>query len=159
MFSPTAKHVVAVGHATPRRSADVELLGFCAGVIDQLVWSQCSANGLRCVGPTDSSPPEKPTAWQSPGAGHAIALRLALPLGLGLGRIDHVVPFQRSTKVALTGSGLEKPTASHLVALEQVTPCNAANVDAAGLGLGVIDQLVPSNRSTNVFAPPSAAVY
>jgi hypothetical protein len=99
MFSPTAKHVVAVGHATPRRSADVELLGFCAGVIDQRVWSQCSANGWTGEGPTDSSSPENPTAWQFPGAGHAIARKLASTLGLGLCRIDHVVPVQRSTKV------------------------------------------------------------
>ena len=75
-------------------------------------------------------------------------------VGLGLARIDQLVPFQCSTKVLVAELVDLKPTAKQLVAVGHDTPLRLASVEpSVGLGLATIDQLVPSQPSTNVLLP------
>jgi len=81
--------------------------------------------------------------------------------GVGGGEtIDHVAPSHCSMTGAAGVSSrggayadlLIAPTAVQLVALVHETPV-MSNVAFVGVGLGVIDQLVPSHRSISVAAP------
>ncbi len=71
-----------------------------------------------------------------------------------------LVPFHRSTKVFVFGSGnvvvSEFPTATHHVVPAHDTPCRRlAIVEPVRLGLVITDQLDPFQRSIRVrLAPP-----
>jgi len=73
--------------------------------------------------------------------------------GAGLVSLDKLVPFHRSTK-GITGTegpgsrALAEPTATQSVALTHDTL--PKSLELLGFGLATIDQLVPSQRSTNV---------
>jgi hypothetical protein len=66
---------------------------------------------------------------------------------------DHAVPFQRSMSVFSVDPFWFEPTAKQLVGPAQATAVSTL-VSPAGFGLVCIDQLVPSQCSTNVFCPP-----
>ena len=67
--------------------------------------------------------------------------------------IDHVVPFQCSTNVVpVENVSYESPTALQLVVLAHDTPLRSSLNEPLGLGLVMIDQLVPFQCSTNVCA-------
>ena len=72
------------------------------------------------------------------------------PVGLGLGTIAQLVPFQRSTSVPL-------PTAKQLVALVHDTLFSSLLPQSGGLGLGLgaMVQPVPFQRSTSRTPPES----
>jgi len=73
--------------------------------------------------------------------------------GLGLATIAHVVPFHCSTNVDPRPLGPAlKPTAKQLVVSTHDTPKSADWVAPLGLGLVTIAQVVPFQRSTNVFS-------
>jgi hypothetical protein len=75
-------------------------------------------------------------------------------VGLRLATIDHLVPFHRSTNVLVAELVDLKPTAKQLVAVGHDTPFRLASVEpSVGFGLATIDQLVPSQPSTNVLLP------
>ena len=83
--------------------------------------------------------------------------------GVALGTIDQVTPFHCSTNVLLgrtssSGPASESsPTATHFEALVHATPRSSAVKAFAGIGLGTIDQAVPSHRSTSAAVAPSIA--
>src|SRR5437016_633898 len=72
---------------------------------------------------------------------------------LGLGTIDHVLPFHRSVSVRAPSPLL--PTAKQLVVPVHDTSASALTAPPDGLGLGTIDHALPFHRSTSVrsFAP------
>ena len=57
------------------------------------------------------------------------------------------------------GASVYVPTAKQLVRLGQDTPFRMLSAVPVGLGLGMMDQLVPSQRSTNVFWKDEGARY
>ena len=69
--------------------------------------------------------------------------------GLGVGRIVHVVPFQRIASVLPEPgpTAVSKPTAMQNVVLLHVTPCSNAPWPP---GLETIDHFVPFQRSISV---------
>jgi hypothetical protein len=90
--------------------------------------------------------------------------RLSASLGSGLATIDHDVPSQDSTSVccATTVSNVSyTPTATQLLALVHDTLFNWSFCSVPVLGLGTIDQLVPSHDSTSVcqVEPPESVRY
>ena len=90
---------------------------------------------------------ELPTATHSDAVAHDTPtswLKVA-PLGLGDGLIDQVVPFHTSTNVEDdVSSPAEYPTAVHFDDhLRHDTPPSALPVAPLGLGVGLIDQVVP----------------
>jgi hypothetical protein len=152
--NPTAKQLVVLVHATPKRSLFAAPAGFGLATIDHAEPFQCSMSVL--AGPR----PATPTAKQLVALGHATENRPGDgdPLGLGLATIDHAVPFQRSMSVLVSPFDCDAPTARQLVALAHamsstyVPPPGAV----ATFGLAMIDQLVPFQRSINeLFHRPS----
>jgi hypothetical protein len=108
---------------------------------------------------------DEPTAVQLVALAHETSASELKPRGrLGLGTIDHVLPFQRSINVAgSSGPPMSlKPTAKQLVALVHATLLSMLPEPIAGLGLVTIDHFVPFQRSINVLealpvaAPPTA---
>jgi hypothetical protein len=82
-----------------------------------------------------------------------------LPVGVGFFAVDHLVPFQRATRVALIDVvGLNwLPTVTQFDGLVHDTAYSRENCPA-GLGLGTIDHLVPFQRSTSVLNGPLLVV-
>jgi hypothetical protein len=62
-----------------------------------------------------------------------------------------VAPFHRSISGFVPKPSPELPTAKHLVAAGHATPVNTLKGTPLTLGLAMIDQLVPVQRSTNVL--------
>ena len=87
------------------------LLGFGDGTIDQFVPFQCSVNVLIEI-VVAVNVEEKPTAVQSVAVAHDTPVRLGrnTPVGLGLGTIDQVVPFQCSVRVLAVVFDVEDAT-------------------------------------------------
>lgn len=153
--APTAVQLVGAVHVTPER------LLFCApagaGVvwIFQLVPFQRSANAvsrpllLKC-----------PVAVQAVPEAHDTPERMLSPIavGLGVGWVVHLEPFQRSangtdTKLLLL---LEAPTAVQDAVEVHDTPARELLM-GAGFGVGWIVQPVPFQLSANVARAPLPA--
>lgn len=141
-----------VGHDRPLKSESVAPAGFGLVTIDQLVPSQCSVNVL-----SPALLEENATAKQFDVPGHDTPVRSdsIAPLTLALGTTDQLVPFQCSANVSPTEPFRYSPTALQLVVLGHDTPDRTESVVPAGLGLVTIDQLVPSQCSTNVAVTAS----
>ena len=72
------------------------------------------------------------------------------PAWLGLVTGDQLVPFQLSTREAITDEVLAKePTAKQLVVVGHDTPLKVLSAPPAGLGLATIDHVVPFQSSTS----------
>jgi hypothetical protein len=79
--------------------------------------------------------PVDPTATHTLTEGHDTAVNESPPgAGLGVVRIDHVVPFHRSASVRVPPAIDADPTAMHSFAAGQETPPNDAAVAPLGLG-------------------------
>ena len=65
--------------------------------------------------------------------------------------IDQLAPFQSSANVSLPALVENRPTATHVVALEQETPVSSEVCAPASFGLATTDQLVPFQASVNVL--------
>jgi hypothetical protein len=84
---------------------------------------------------------------------------LLAPAGLGVGWIDHLRPFQRSTNGGSeqgsrpqSGTAVQDPTAVHPLVEVHETPFSALMVvplAPAGLGVRWSDHFPPFQRSTN----------
>jgi hypothetical protein len=72
------------------------------------------------------------------------------PVGLGVGTTVQVEPFHSSVSVICLPQQPENPTAMQKVALVHETPSRELRM-VSGLGLGMMDQLVPFHRSTRVW--------
>jgi hypothetical protein len=143
---PTATQLEVLAHATPFSELNVAPPGLGLGTIDQLVPSQCSTNVVAGVLTLAC---ELPTAKQLVVLGHATPFRrlIAAPAGLGLGTIDQLVPFHRSTNVVVAPLASELPTAKQLVGLVHATSESVDPVVAAtGAGTGTTTQLAPFQR-------------
>jgi hypothetical protein len=156
LASPTAKQLVVLAHETPKRSLFPAPAGFGLATIDQAEPFQRSMSVLAGL------TPDTPTAKQLVALGHETENRPGNgePLGLGLATIDHTVPFQRRTSVLVSPFDWDAPTAkqlvvlAHAMSLRYVPPPGVV----ATLGLAMIDQLVPSQRSINeLFHSPFVA--
>jgi hypothetical protein len=151
-LTPTAKQLVGSGHATPTSwlcelpaggASSTQLEPFHSSVI---AWAVVTS---------------VPTAKQCalPGQVTASSVLPASARGFGLTSIVQLVPFQRSINVfrrlrlplGLPVAGLDAPTATQLVALEQVNPLKKLVGTPDTFGLVTIDQVVPFQRSTNVL--------
>ena len=119
---PTATQSLVLGHTTPKRKDSGCAVGFGLGSIDHRVPFQCSTNVFEA----------EPSAFSyCPTAKQLLALRHATPkrpdlgcaVALGLGSIDHRVPFQCSTNVFEAEPPVLKPcpTAKQLLALGHAT--------------------------------------
>jgi hypothetical protein len=99
-------------------------------------------------------PCENPIAVQLEAEGHVTANRKSpcAPPGLGLRRIVHLRPFQRSANVSKSEPLLEAPTAVQADRDEQLTPARNPNCAPDGFGVGWIRHALPSHRSTRVPA-------
>jgi hypothetical protein len=74
--------------------------------------------------------------------------------GLGLGTIDHTVPFHTITNVSSAEPVDVRPTATHSVALTHDTERSTSSLVPA-FGLDTIDHTVPFHTITNVsFTEP-----
>ena len=100
---PTAVQFVAAGHDTLTRSLAGTALELGLGTIAQLTPFQRSTNVFATV---KSLSPAYPTAVQLVVVGHDTRLRklVGSAVGLGLGTIAQLTPFQRSTNVVSTVS-------------------------------------------------------
>jgi hypothetical protein len=76
---------------------------------------------------------------------------------LGLGVIDHVVPFQVSIKVTRLVPLNALPTAKQLVALAHETPARLF-ARAPEFGVGATDQVVPCTVSASVRLRPAPSI-
>jgi hypothetical protein len=74
-----------------------------------------------------------------------------LPGGVGLVRMDHALPFQRSIRVVCVLPVFVDPTAKQLVVAGHATAWSALVLAPEGFGLAVIDQDVPFQRSISVL--------
>ncbi len=95
-----------------------------------------------------------PTAVQLEADGQAMLFRKlpCAPVGLGVGWMLHLVPFQRSTTaVALPELSVDPPTAMHAAAEVHATPCSRLLAALAGFGVGWMLQWAPFQRSASVF--------
>ena len=72
------------------------------------------------------------------------------PIGLGLGTVDQVVPFQYTISGTRAVNAPEEPTAKQLVALGHDTAANVLGCDPFRLGVATTDQLVPFHCSISV---------
>jgi hypothetical protein len=154
-LKPTAKQLVVSTHDTPNSADSVALLGLGLATIAQVVPFQRSTNVFSTE--FDLSPTAKQLVVSTHDTPPSPAL-VEPSVGLGLPTIDQLVPFQRSTNVCIAEVVEKKPTAKQLDVLGHDTPSRAEPVAPPGFGLATIDQLVPSQRSTNVFWPgPLAA--
>src|ERR1700730_2292988 len=96
-WPPTAVQAVAVLHDTPFRKLLTAPAGLGVGWIFQLLPFQRSASVTRVPEPL----PESPTAVQAVAAVHDTPIRKlpVAPVGLGVGWIAQLLPFQRSASV------------------------------------------------------------
>ena len=77
-----------------------------------------------------------------------------VPLGFGMGMIPHWVPFQCSTSAFWTDGSVKRlPSAKQLPVLGHEIERSWLYVASLGFGLGMIDQLRPSQCNTSVFSP------
>jgi hypothetical protein len=94
---------------------------------------------------------EPPTASQFTALVHDTPVKMLKTAlaGLGVARIDHVEPFQRSANVLLELGVEYEPTAKQLVALEHDTALRETSVAPIGVGVATIDHVDPFQRSTS----------
>jgi hypothetical protein len=149
---PTATHAVADVHVTPLRLLLVAPVGLGVGSVVQMLPFQRSTN-VRRLSPASL---EFPTAMQSVAEVHATLARLLVraPLGLGVGWIVHVMPFQCSASVV---PSLD-PTAVHAVTEVHETPLRLLLVAPLGAGVRWVVQLLPSQVSDEVSVSWLASV-
>jgi hypothetical protein len=151
---PTAMQADIDGHATLPRMLPLAPTGLGVGRMLQRVPSQRSASVALGFPELSVAPP---TAMQAEIDGHATLPRM-LPLapgGLGVGRMLHRVPSQRSASVApgVPELFVAKPTAMHDDADGHATAVSKLPRAPVGLSVGWMLQRVPSHRSAIV---PSA---
>ena len=93
-----------------------------------------------------------PTAKQLAGLVHVTPKTRLFWLGdvLGLGTIDHTLPFQDSTSVWVLVPLLKYPTAKQLAGLVHVTPKRALSWLGDVLGLATMDHTLPFQDSMSV---------
>src|SRR5947207_151593 len=122
--------------------------GLGLGTTDQLLPSHCSTN-VFVAEPFS----ELPTATHIVVVGHFTSVRslLVAPAGSGLVTIDQLFPSHCSTNVWIAPLAAKSATAKQLVALRHQTALRAAEYGPSpGLGLAMIDQLAPFQRSISV---------
>ena len=114
---PTAKQLVAVGHATPCIPELFNPFGFGVATIVQTLPFQRSTNAL---------PADWPTAKQVVAVGHATPeSRLeTAPFGFGLTTTVHELAPRRTTRV-LVEPPEKSPTAKQVVAVVHETPASS----------------------------------
>ena len=140
--SPTAKQLVALGHAIP-----------CSGPEAGLATSDHAVPFHRSM---SALPGPLPTAKQLVALVQATPFKVARiePAPFGLGTIDHVAPLRRSINVLLTDDGgRAAPTAKQPVALVHATPERMLDC-AAAFGLARTDHDDPFQDSVSVCAVP-----
>jgi hypothetical protein len=128
LFSPTAKQIRRLGHATPSKWLN-DVPGWGEVMSPHADPFQCSTTLALVDG--------KPTAKQLPVPGHATAVRIVLvdPAGAGLPTVLHAVPFQRSVSPLLPAEPAQLPTAKQLFGAGHATPLRPAEFAPEGLGL------------------------
>jgi hypothetical protein len=146
MYQPAAVHAVGETHDTATRlSREWEWLGL--GTIDQRVPFQDSMSVFSDLFPKPVA--ENPAAMQTFGETHETPLKPLSARGLGLGTIDHRVPFQDSMSVSSCPLLVtEYPAAVHAAAETHETPRRSEL--GPGLGLGTTDHRVPSQDSIRI---------
>jgi hypothetical protein len=150
-WNPTAVQTVVETQDTLTRPASSRFCGL--GATDQVLPFQISVTGSAA-----SAGPYSPTAAQKAAVTQETLERVSgfWPVsGLGLGTIDHALPFQVSTRVrgrGLLADGAELPTAVQALADTHETPSSSSKPGL--LRLCAIDQAVPFQRSTRVLPPP-----
>src|SRR5690242_20219217 len=98
-----------------------------------------------------------PTAVHAVADGHDTPVReTPEPDGLGVGWIDHVVPFQRTANVPVPSAW---PTAVQALLEMHETAWSLVDVAPAGTGTAWIVQLVPFQLSTSARDDPAAVSY
>ena len=86
-----------------------------------------------------------PTARQRFALGHVTsASTVDWPATVGLGEIDQLLPFHRSTSGRVRIAFRSTPTAKHLLALVHTT--DVSDASTLGVGLGTVAQLLPFHR-------------
>jgi hypothetical protein len=143
--SPTAKQLVALGHATSHKVFVVPRLGLAT--IDHFVPFHRSTNDLTTVLPTE----ELPTAKQKVALRHVTPKKPPTnPFGFGVATIDHFAPFHRSTNGLNWVLSMEEfPTAKQLFVPAHEMLLSSTLDAPAGVGMATTDHLVPFHRSAN----------
>ena len=148
-----------LAHDTAVRFACATPRGFGLTTVDHLAPFQCSTKVLNEAFSDSGLVAENPTAEQSVAVAHDTPTSTPSvdPVGLGLGTMDQLDPFQRSMSVAEN----VLPTAKQLFADVHETPARPAPTSPAGCGLGTIDHVEPFHRSMNesVNVPPTAKQF
>jgi len=139
---PTAKQLVVPGQDTACSSSNAVGLGAPA-TTDQRLPFQCSTTVRRT---NRSGEKASPTAKQLVGLGHDTPISSSLPPGLGRPVVfDQRLPFQCSIRLPSP----KKPTAKQLDVVGHDTPNSQESSFVFRFGLGMIDQLFPSQCSTS----------
>ena len=157
---PIAVHTVSDVHATALSELFHAPAGFGVGSIAQVVPSQRSTSVASSPEPVEGDP----TAVQALMDVHDTPLSrlLGAPAWLGVGWIDQLVPFQRSTRDRPAGrlDQVENvPTAVQALAEVHDTPLSELPMSSAGSATAWTDQLFPSQRSASGRWPELPSLY
>ncbi len=141
---PTAKQLIVSGQDTAWSSSKADGLGVPA-MTDQRLPFQRSTTVRRT---NRSGEKELPTAKQLVVLGHDTPASSSKPPCLGRPVVvDQRFPFQCTIRLPSP----RKPTAKQLVVLGQDTPSSQEPSSVPTFGLGMIDQLFPSQCSTKAW--------